>query len=156
MRTLDFSPLFRHSVGFDRMQGLLDAASRTDSATTAYPPYNIESQGENTYRISMAVAGFSADEIDVTTRENTVVITGKASDVNEDVEYLHRGIAKRAFERRFDLADTIKVTGGNLHNGILHVNLVREVPEEQKPRRIEIATSPAVRGLESVEAPKAA
>ena len=156
MRTLDFSPLFRHSVGFDRMQSLLDSASRIDSASTAYPPYNIESHGENNYRISMAVAGFSADELDVTVKENTVVITGKSADADEKVEYLHRGIAKRAFERRFDLADTIKVIGGNLDNGVLYVDLVREIPEEQKPRRIEIATNSGSVTPKSVENKKAA
>jgi len=138
MRTIDFSPLFRHSVGFDRLQRLADAALQTDSAN-GYPPYNIEQLGEDGYRISMAVAGFGEADLDVTVTENTLVISGKIDDA-EDVTYLHRGIAGRAFERRFELADHIKVSGANLVNGLLQVDLVREVPEEKKPRNISINT----------------
>ena len=147
MRTIDFSPLFRHSVGFDRMQNLVDSATRLDAGDSAYPLYNIESHNENDYRITMAVAGFDASELDVTVTENTVVITGKSADGEGDVEFLHRGIGKRGFERRFQLADTIKVVGGSLDNGLLHVDLVREVPEEQKPRRIEIVAPDKARSI---------
>lgn len=149
MHTIDFSPLFRHSVGFDRMQRLLDSASRHDSSTQAYPPYNIETRGENDYRITMAVAGFSPEELDVTVTENTLVVSGRHAEETEDTEFLHQGIARRAFERRFDLADTIKVTGSHLDNGLLHVSLVREVPEEKKPRQIAIKTASGVKEIEN-------
>lgn len=152
MRTIDFSPLFRHSVGFDRMQNLVDSATQLDSGNSTYPPYNIESRGENDYRITMAVAGFDANDLDVTVKENTVVITGKSVDETDKVEFLHRGIGKRGFERRFQLADTVKVVGGSLDNGLLHVDLVREVPEEQKPRRIEISAAANSRSIESKKA----
>ena len=145
MHTIDFSPLFRHSVGFDRMQNLLDSATRLDSGGSAYPPYNIESHGENDYRITMAVAGFDENDLDVTVKENTVVIAGKSSAAESNTEFLHRGIAKRGFERRFQLAENVEVVGGSLDNGLLHVDLVREVPEEQKARRIDISTVPKSR-----------
>ncbi len=141
MHTTDFSPLFRNSIGFDRMQRLLDSTARLDTNAQTYPPYNIETQGEDEYRITMAVAGFSPNELDVTVSENTVVISGKHAEDTEVGEFLHRGIARRSFERRFDLADTIKVTGSYLDNGLLHVTLVREVPEEKKPRQIAIQTA---------------
>ena len=140
MRTIDFSPLFRHSVGFDRMQRMLDAATRIDSSANAYPPYNIEQVGEDNYRIAMAVAGFGEQDLDVTVKENTLVVSGKMADEGEDMTYLHRGIAGRAFERRFELADHIKVVGGSLVNGLLNIDLQREVPEEKKPRKIAIET----------------
>lgn len=137
MRTIDFSPLFRNSVGFDRLQRLADAALQSDSGANSYPPYNIEQVGEDGYRISMAVAGFGESDLDVTTRENTLVVSGKLSE-GEDVTYLHRGIAGRAFERRFELAEHIKATGANLVNGLLQIELIREVPEEKKARSIAI------------------
>lgn len=140
MRTIDFSPLFRHSVGFDRMQRMLDAATRMDSSANPYPPYNIEQVGEDNYRISMAVAGFGEQDLDVTAKENTLVVSGKMADESEDRTYLHRGIAGRAFERRFELDDHIKVVGGSLVNGLLNIDLRREVPEEKKPRKITIET----------------
>ena len=139
MRTIDFSPLFRHSVGFDRLQRLADSALAGDNGANSYPPYNIEQVGEDGYRISMAVAGFGEADLDVTAKENTLVIAGKLPDT-ADVTYLHRGIAGRAFERRFELAEHIKVSGANLVNGLLQVELVREVPEEKKPRSIAINT----------------
>ncbi|MCH7551602.1 MAG: Hsp20 family protein [Proteobacteria bacterium] len=145
MRTIDFSPLFRHSVGFDRMQRMLDAATRMDSSANTYPPYNIEQVGEDNYCISMAVAGFGEQDLDVTVTENTLVVSGKMADEGEDTTYLHRGIAGRAFERRFELADHIKVVGGSLANGLLNIDLRREVPEEKKPRKIAIATKDAKR-----------
>lgn len=142
MRTLDFSPLFRSAVGFDRMQRQLNAALNADESALSYPPYNIEARGDDAYRITMAVAGLDADTLDVTQKENTLVIAGRPrkDGAGESVTYLHRGIAGRAFERRFELADHIRVSGADLRNGLLHVDLVREVPEEKKPRRIAIQT----------------
>jgi molecular chaperone IbpA len=140
MDRFDFSPLFRSTIGFDRLTRLVDAASRVDNAALAYPPYNIEKTGEDAYRLTMAVAGFAPDEVDVTVHENTLLVTGKAKNDEEEGRYLHRGIARRAFERRFSLADHIKVVGASLDNGMLHVDLVREVPEAAKPRKIEIAS----------------
>jgi len=142
MRTFDLSPLFRSTVGFDRMSQLLDSALRVDEAQLSYPPYNIEKTGEDSYRITMAVAGFGQDDLSIVSQENSVTISGKAQEVPEGVEYLHRGIARRAFQRRFELADHIKVKGAELVNGLLHLELVREVPEEQKPREIKISAAP--------------
>jgi molecular chaperone IbpA len=143
MRAFDFSPLLRSSVGFDHVNRLFELANRLDDAATAYPPYNIEKHGEDAYRITMAVAGFRADELDVTVKENSLTITGKASEQpqSEQVTFLHRGIARRAFERRFELADTVKVVGAALNDGLLHISLKREVPEAKKPRQIQIATA---------------
>ncbi|MBI2586189.1 MAG: Hsp20 family protein [Rhodospirillales bacterium] len=140
MRTIDFSPLFRHSVGFDHMQCLLDAAVQTDPSTNSYPPYNIVQVSEEGYRISLAVAGFSDNELDVTVTDNTLVVSGRLNGEDKETTYLHRGIAGRPFERRFQLADDIKVMGSSLVNGLLSVDLLREVPEEKKPRKIAIAT----------------
>ncbi len=147
MDSFDFTPLFRSTIGYDRLLRLADAATRFDSAATSYPPYNIEATGENAYRLTMAVAGFGRDDIDVTVKENELLVAGKSKkDEEETVAYLHRGIARRAFERRFQLADHIKDSGASLDNGLLHVDLTREVPEEKKPRKIEIAqgSGPAV------------
>jgi molecular chaperone IbpA len=138
MDRFDFSPLFRSTIGFDRLTRLVDAASRVDNAALAYPPYNIEKTGEDAYRVTMAVAGFSPDEIDVTVHQNTLLVTGKSKKEEDESRFLHRGIARRAFERRFSLADHIKVVGASLDNGMLHVDLVHQVPEEAKPRKIEI------------------
>jgi molecular chaperone IbpA len=137
MNTFDFSPLFRSTVGFDRLSRLVDAATRGDEGVT-YPPYNIEKTGEDSYRITMAVAGFSPDELTITAQENTLVVAGKIKNGEDNARYLHRGIAGRAFERRFQVADYIKVTGADLVNGLLHIELVREVPEAMKPRTIKI------------------
>ncbi len=140
MDSFDFTPLFRSTIGFDRLLRLADAATRFDGASLAYPPYNIEATGENAYRLTMAVAGFGRDDIDVTVKENELLVSGKSKkDEAQNAEYLHRGIARRAFERRFQLADHIKVSGASLDNGLLHVDLTREVPEEKKPRKIEIS-----------------
>ena len=136
MDRFDFSPLFRSTIGFDRLTRLVDAASRVDNSALAYPPYNIEKTGEDAYRLTMAVAGFSPDELDITVQENTLLVTGKAKQEDEENRYLHRGIARRAFERRFSLADHIKVVGATILNGMLHVDLAREVPEAAKPRKI--------------------
>ena len=140
MDSFDLSPLFRSTIGFDRLMRLADAATRVDAGAPAYPPYNIETTGENAYRLTMAVAGFSGDELDITVKENALLISGRAKKEDERKEYLYRGIARRAFERRFQLADHIKVAGASLDNGLLHVDLVREIPETLKPRKIEIAT----------------
>jgi molecular chaperone IbpA len=142
MNTFDFSPLFRSTIGFDRLTRLADAAARGDAAVS-YPPYNIEKTGEDAYRLSMAVAGFGQDDLEINVQENALTITGKAKKDEEVGKYLHRGIARRAFERRFQLADTIKVVGASLDNGMLHVDLVREVPEALKPRTITIQAGKA-------------
>jgi molecular chaperone IbpA len=141
MRTIDFSPLFRSTVGFDRIQHLLDSAMSMEESAPSYPPYNIEALGEDAYRITMAVAGFTEEDLDVTTKENTLYVSGRATnDEQEQVKYLYRGIAGRSFERRFQLADHIRVKDAHLENGLLHIDLVREVPEALKPRKIEIQT----------------
>ena len=140
MDRFDFSPLFRSTIGFDRLTRLVDAATRVDTASLAYPPYNIEKTGEDAYRLTMAVAGFSQDELEITAQENTLLVTGKAKKAEDENRYLHRGIARRGFERRFSLADHIKVVGASLVNGMLHVDLVREVPEAAKPRKVQIGT----------------
>lgn len=141
MRTLDLSPLFRSTIGIDRMSRLLDSALQFDTAAPAYPPYNIEKTGEDAYRITMAVAGFGEDDLEVVTSENTLTVRAKATSDEEEKSrvFLHRGIAGRAFERRFQLADYIKVSGATLVNGLLNIELVREVPEAQKPRTVKIA-----------------
>ena len=139
MNSFDFSPLFRSTIGFDRLTRLMDAASQLDTGSP-YPPYNIEATGENAYRLTMAVAGFGSDDLEITAKEGALVVTGKAHKDEEAKQYLHRGIARRAFERCFQLADHIRVAGASLANGLLHVDLVREVPEALKPRKVEIAT----------------
>src|SRR5260370_26783987 len=140
MDRFDFSPLFRSTIGLDRLTRLVDAATRVDSAGLAYPQYNNEKTGEDAYRLTMAVAGFSQDELDITAQQNTLLVTGKAKKDEDENRYLHRGIARRAFERRFSLADHIKVVGASLVNGMLHVDLVHEVPEAAKPRKVQIGT----------------
>lgn len=140
MRGYDLAPLMRSTVGFDHFDRLLNTATRA-AQDNGYPPYNIEKSGEDNYRITMAVAGFTANDLDISIENSTLLVTGKhAQEEDENVRYLHRGIARRAFERRFELADTIKVAGAHLADGMLHIDLVREVPEHMKPRRIEIAT----------------
>jgi molecular chaperone IbpA len=138
MRTFDFSPLYRSTVGFDRLFDMLDQATRVESMTN-WPPYNIEKSGDDRYRITMAVAGFSPDEIELTQHETTLVVMGQKKSVEEEKHYLHRGIANRAFKQTFNLADHVKVVGATLENGLLTVDLLREIPEELKPRRITIA-----------------
>ena len=139
MRT-DYSPLLRATIGFDRMMDLLDSASRSD--VPSYPPYNIEKTGEEDYRISMAVAGFAEEELEVTVQENSLLIEGRKEKAEEEESegssFLHRGIATRSFQRRFQLADHIKVVGASLENGLLHIDLAREIPEAKKPRSIAI------------------
>ena len=137
--TLDFSPLFRTAIGFDRMARLIDTAQEAASAP-AYPPYNIAKTGDDSYRLTMAVAGFSQDELDLTVKDNQLIVSGKLTDDNAG-DLLYRGIAGRAFERRFALADHIVVEGADLKNGLLHVALKRVVPESLKPRRIAIGSA---------------
>ena len=143
--TLDFSPLFRSTVGFDRLMKILDSTAPVDEATLGYPPYNIEKIDDHAYRVTMAVAGFGEDDLHIETRENTLVVSGRPDATSGEHTWLHRGIAARSFRRSFQLADYVKATGARLENGLLHVDLVREVPEAMKPRRIEIATSAAKR-----------
>ena len=142
VRTLDFAPLMRTAIGFDHLNRLFDAA-RHESVESSYPPYNIEKTDEDHYQITMAVAGFKPDELEVVSQENQLFVRGRAEAREEQTEYLYRGIAKRAFERRFDLAETIKVTGANVSDGLLTIQLVREVPEAKKPRTIEIKSGEA-------------
>lgn len=139
MLTLDFSPLFRSSVGFDHVESLIDAAMRTAETAESYPPYNIERTGEDAYRITLAVAGFAPEELNIETRENVLTVSGERKNGQEEgVTYLHRGIAGRAFERRFQLADHVEVTNADVVNGLLKIELVRRVPEAMKPRKVQI------------------
>ena len=140
MRHYDLTPLYRSTVGFDRLGSLLDTLNSYEGDAPAYPPYNIERVGENDYRISMAVAGFSDADLDIEVKEHTLSIRGDKQTEQENLTYLHRGIAARSFERRFQLADHVVVKGASLENGLLHVDLVREIPEAMKPRTIEITT----------------
>ncbi len=139
MTALDLSPLFRFSVGFDRMLDVLDGTRAFDAAETHYPPYNIEKLGDDKYRITMAVAGFRSDELNVEAKSNSLVISGRKKE-EPKAQFLHRGIATRAFERRFDLAEHIRVADAKLEDGLLHIEMVREVPEALKPRTIKIVT----------------
>ena len=140
MRTVDFTPLYRSAVGFDRLAALLESAARSEGPT-GYPPYNIETVGENAYRIEIAVAGFKSDELSIEARENVLTVQGRKTANDEAKRYLHRGLAERNFERRFQLADYVVVTGAALADGLLTIDLERQLPEALKPRRIEIATS---------------
>lgn len=136
MRSFDFAPLYRATVGFDRVADLMDRALNAD--TTTYPPYNIEKTDDESYRISIAVAGFAADDLSVELRDGALFVTARRAPDAEDKTYLHRGIATRAFERRFALADHVRVTGALHENGMLHIDLARETPEALRPRQIEI------------------
>lgn len=138
MRNFDLSPLFRSTVGFDHLNRLLETATRLDETALSYPPYNIEKQSDDHYRITMAVAGFEESDLELTAKGQTLVIAGKVRKEELKVEYLHHGIAGRSFERRFELADHIRVDRASLVNGLLHVDLVREIPETLKPRTIRI------------------
>jgi len=156
MRHVDFSPLYRSTVGFDRLFTMLDSLGQLDGGQT-YPPYNIERTGEDAYRISMAVAGFSEDDISVEAHRNVLTIKGEKRDEQnrDNSEFLYRGIASRSFERRFQLADHVEVAGAALKDGLLHIDLVRNVPEEMKPRRIPVARASAD-GAKQIEAKNAA
>ncbi len=150
MRNVDMAPLYRATVGFDRIADLMDRVLAADVAQPTYPPYNIEKTAENAYRISIAVAGFAADELAVEVKDGALIVAAKKVAEETGRTYLHRGIATRAFERRFALADHVRVTGAAHGDGMLHIDLVREIPEALKPRRIEIArTSPAQTSLET-------
>jgi molecular chaperone IbpA len=146
MRHFDFSPLYRSTVGFDRLAGILDQALSSEVTQNAYPPYNIEKTGDDAYRITLAVAGFSDDELSVEVRDGQLVVTGRKAEAEEKANVLHRGIATRAFERRFQLADHVRVVEAVTENGLLHVDLVREIPEALKPRKIEISRNRAIEG----------
>jgi molecular chaperone IbpA len=141
MRHVDFTPLYRSTVGFDRLFNLLDSVSGLDQAPTAYPPYNIERLGENEYQITMAVAGFAQDEIRVDVKEQTLTLAGEKKTEEKEREFLHHGIAARTFERRFQLADHVEAKGADLKDGLLHIDIVRNVPERLKPRTIAIGDS---------------
>ena len=139
MRPFDFAPLYRSTVGFDRLVQLLDSAAGFENDAPAYPPYNIERLGDNEYRITMAVAGFAESELKLEVKEQTLTIKGDKAPDNKERTFLHRGIATRAFERRFQLADHVEVRGADLKDGVLHIDLVRNVPERLKPRTISIS-----------------
>ncbi|MDB6179969.1 Hsp20 family protein [Paracoccus fistulariae] len=150
MRNFDLTPLYRASVGFDRLADVVDRAMSAEVSASAYPPYNIEKTGENTYRISIAVAGFAADDLNVEMRDGSVIVSARKAEEEKDRTYLHRGIATRAFERKFTLADHVRVDGASHVDGMLHIDLIREIPEALKPRRIEIAKSaPKVEKLDA-------
>ncbi len=136
--TFSLTPLFRSTVGFDRFNDLFESLREGDEGTTGYPPYNIEKHGEDRYGITMAVAGFNEKDLNITVKSDRVTVSGRKEERQEDTEYLYHGIAARAFERTFRLADYMKVTGAELKDGLLHIALVREVPEEEKPRMIQI------------------
>lgn len=149
MRTIDFTPLYRSAVGFDRLAGLLESAARTGQES-GWPPYNIETTGENAYRIEIAVAGFKPDELTLEVKENLLTVTGRKTandDASANRTYLHRGLAERDFERRFQLADYVVVKSADLADGLLSVELARELPEALKPRRIEIGVPASARPL---------
>ncbi len=146
MRNFDLSPLFRASVGFDQIAELMDRLTKTETGRESYPPYNIEKTGEDSWRISIAVAGFSEDELSVEVRENALIVSARKKPDEVKRTYLHQGIATRAFERRFHLAEHVRVTGAVHENGMLHIDLIREVPEALKPRRIEITRASEVKG----------
>ena len=143
MRTFDFAPLYRSTVGFDRMFSMLDQLDSVEGSVSSYPPYNIERTGENAYRISVAVAGFTDADLSIEVKENTLTLRGEkqANDEEKSGDVLYQGIAARTFERSFQLADYVQVKGASLENGLLHVDLEREVPEAMKPRAIPIASS---------------
>ena len=157
MLNYDFAPFYRSTVGFDRLLTLLDKHSGVEAASPAYPPYNIERTGENAYRITLAVAGFAESELSIETRENTLTVRGAKENAqkgaNDKRETLYQGIAARAFERRFHLDDHVAATGAASQNGLLHIDLVREVPEAQKPRMIAIASNGKTIGAKVVAEP---
>jgi len=152
MRTYDLSPLYRSTVGFDRLFSLLDQVGGSDAAAPSYPPYNIERTGENSYRITIAVAGFAEEDLSIEAKENTLSVKGekKASETAQTAEVLYRGIAARAFERRFQLADHVEVKSASLQLGLLHIDLQREVPESKRARSIPIGTTAATTDVVTV------
>lgn len=151
MRHFDLAPLYRSTVGFDRLASILEQVTAADPAQNSYPPYNIEKTGENAYRITIAVAGFSEAELSIESREGQLVVSGRKAETEDKAAptFLHRGIATRAFDRRFQLADHVRAQSATVENGLLHVELVRQVPEALKPRRIEIARGAGSAALEA-------
>ena len=150
MRHLDFAPLYRSTIGFDRLVNLLDAASGLDGEANGYPPYNIERLADNQYRITMAVAGFTDGDIKIDVKETALSVKGeKPAESEKSTEFLHRGIAQRTFERRFQLADYVEVQGAELKDGLLHIDLVRNLPERMKPRTIAIRSGQGSKQLEA-------
>ncbi|SFA86241.1 molecular chaperone IbpA [Poseidonocella pacifica] len=150
MRTFDLAPLYRATVGFDQIADMMNRALANDVAQPTYPPYNIEKTAEDAYRISLAVAGFSDEDLSVEVKENAIVVSGRKAEDDENRTYLHRGIATRAFERRFTLADHVRIEGASHADGMLHIDMVREVPEALKPRRIEIARGETIEAKKDV------
>ena len=148
MRHIEFAPFYRSAIGFDRLFNMLDQATGFDNEFS-YPPYNIERTGENAYRITLAVAGFTPEELKLEVKEQTLTVSGEKAAETGEKTYLHRGIAARAFERRYQLADHVDVTGANFENGLLHVDLIRNVPESKKPRAIAISTGDSAKRLEA-------
>ena len=151
MRTFDLSPLYRSTVGFDRFGSMLDQLLSGDAPAPSYPPYNIEKTGDDAYRITLAVAGFDEDDLNIEVKDQGLTVIARKRDVaeNKQAQFLYRGIAERGFERRFQLADHMKVTGAGLENGLLHIELVREVPEALKPRNITIGNKAANRSRDA-------
>jgi molecular chaperone IbpA len=143
MRTVDFTPLYRNAIGFDRLFDMMEASATKSS--NGYPPYNIEQQDENKYRITMAVAGFAEEQLDITQKENMLIVRGERK-AEENKQYVYQGIAERDFERKFQLADYVKVVGAAMENGLLHVDLEREIPEAMKPRKIAINNGSLIEG----------
>ena len=152
MRSYDLAPLYRATVGFDRVADLRDRVLAADVAQPTYPPYNIEKTDENAYRISVAVAGFAEADLNVEVKDSALVVSARKAEAEEQKTYLHRGIATRAFERRFHLADHVRVTGATHVDGMLHIELVKEVPEALKPRRIEIAKGNSEATAQTIDA----
>lgn len=143
MRTVDFTPLYRNAIGFDRLFDMMEAS--TGKSANGYPPYNIEQQDENKYRITMAVAGFAEEQLDITQKENMLIVRGERK-AEENKKYVYQGIAERDFERKFQLADYVKVVGAAMENGLLHVDLEREIPEAMQPRKIAISNRNLIEG----------
>lgn len=152
MRNFDFSPLYRSTVGFDRMANVLDQLMAGDTAAPSYPPYNIEKTGDDSYRISVAVAGFGEDDLNIEVKEGQLTVIAKKRDETDKPVFLHRGIAERGFERRFQMADHVRVSGAELANGLLHIDLVREIPEALKPRSIAISSPSTKKKRKTIEA----
>lgn len=144
MRTVDFTPLYRNAIGFDRLFDMMEAGA-AKNASNGYPPYNIEQKDENKYRITMAVAGFAEEQLDITQKENVLIVRGEHKS-DEEKKYVYQGIAERNFERKFQLADYVKVIGATMENGLLHVDLEREIPEAMQPRKIAINSGNLLEG----------
>lgn len=162
MTTFDLTPLFRSTVGFDRLMNLLESSGQWNEASNGFPPYNIEKTGEDRYRVTLAVAGFGEDELAIEVKQNSLTVEGRRKEADEGRAYLYRGIAGRSFKRQFQLADHVRVEGAQLVNGLLVIDLVREIPEAMKPRQIKIETrteapvSVASESPGAIEAPRQA